>query len=367
MVTLEQNFKIDEAFKGKVENLLQSILVSTHGIGPKSRIKKMHNRLNFACPYCGDSSTDNLKKRGNLFWDSLHYHCYNYGCSTHKSVHEFIKDFAPDGLTSGERIAVVDYIKNNAYKNTKQVLKHEVFEKIYKLAIPVETFILRTGAQPIKKDSVGFDYLKDRLLIRASDEFLYSNDKLYVLNLTNDGKRIVGFQIRNLKRSSAKYLTYNIEKLYRFCGLELKDDEIEKLNEVSTLFGIMNIDFTKPVTTFEGPIDSKFIGNSIALCTVGRNVEQLNEIPTVRYFFDNDKSGKDAMMALLKSGKEVFLWSKFIKDFNLDQYKIEDSEGRKKDIKDLNDLIIICYRNKLNAYKYINKYFSSNSLDCLYV
>jgi len=130
MVTLEQNFKIDEAFKGKVENLLQSILVSTHGIGPKSRIKKMHNRLNFACPYCGDSSTDNLKKRGNLFWDSLHYHCYNYGCSTHKSVHEFIKDFAPDGLTSGERIAVVDYIKNNAYKNTKQVLKHEVFEKI---------------------------------------------------------------------------------------------------------------------------------------------------------------------------------------------------------------------------------------------
>jgi hypothetical protein len=367
MTALEQNSKIDDTFKHKVENLLNNILIEAHGPGPKSKIKKMHNRLNFACPYCGDSSTDNLKKRGNLFWDSLYYHCYNYGCNTHKSVHEFIKDYAPDGLNSSERIAVVDYIRNNTHKNSKQVLKHEIFEKIYKLAIPIETFTSRTGAGTIKKNSEIFEYLKDRLLIRSSDQFLYGHGKLYVLNLTNDGKRIIGFQIRNLKRASAKYLTYNIEKLYRFCGLELKDDEIEKLNEVSTLFGIMNIDFTKPVTTFEGPIDSKFIGNSIALCTVGRNVEQFDDIPTVRYFFDNDKSGKDAMRSLLKAGKEVFLWSKFMKDFNLDQYKIEDSEGHKKDIKDLNDLIIVCYKYKLDAYKYINKYFSSNSLDYLYV
>ena len=164
--------------------------------------------------------------------------------------------------------------------------------------------------------------------------------------------------MRNLGRSGSKYQTYNIEKLYGFCGLELPEDaDVEKLNDVSTLFGILDIDFTRPVTVFEGPIDAKFIGNSLALCTVGRNVEQFQDIPTVRYMFDNDRSGKEAMRGLLKTGKEVFLWSKFISEHGLTEYNI----------KDMNDLIITCYKNKLQAYKYISSYFSSNGLDSFYV
>jgi hypothetical protein len=108
---------------------------------------------------------------------------------------------------------------------------------------------------------------------------------------------------------------------------------------------------------FEGTIDAKFMSNSIALCTVGRSVEQFADIPTIRYMFDNDTSGKKAMMSLLKSGKEVFMWSKFMSDHKLQEYKI----------KDLNDLVLVCYKNKLDAYKYIINYFSSNPLDSFYV
>jgi len=358
MLTADSKLQIDENFKGKVEDLVQDILIKSHGSGPRTKIKKMHNRLNFACPYCGDGSSDALKKRGNLFWDTLYYHCYNYGCASHKSLNDFINDFTPGGLNSNERIAIFDYIKNNNRKNVRQNFKHEIFEKLYEIAVPINTFLERTGSKAIKKDAPGFDYLKDRLLIRASDEFTYGNGKLYILNLTNDGKHVIGFQIRNLNRASAKYLTYNIEKMYHFCGLDITDQqEIEKLNDISTLFGVLNIDFTRPVTIFEGPIDAKFMSNSIALCTVGRSVEQFADIPTIRYMFDNDQSGKKAMMSLLKTGKEVFLWSKFISDHKLQEYKI----------KDLNDLVLICYKNKLDAYKYISNYFSSNTLDSFYV
>ena len=146
--------------------------------------------------------------------------------------------------------------------------------------------------------------------------------------------------------------------MYQFCGLEIPEDcEIQKLNDISTLFGVLNMDFTRPVTVFEGPIDAKFINNSLALCTVGRNVDQFADIPTIRYMFDNDKSGKNAMRELLKQGKEVFLWEKFINENELKEYPV----------KDLNDLILICYQNKKDAYKYINNYFSSNSLDGFYV
>lgn len=358
MLATDIKLQIDESFKAKVEDLIQDILEKSHASGPKTRIKKMHNRLNFACPYCGDGSSDALKKRGNFFWDTLFYHCYNYGCGSHKSLNDFVNDFTPGGLNSNERIAIFDYIKNNSRKIVRNNFKYEIFEKLYEMAVPIETFLERTGSFRIKKGSAGFDYLKDRLLVRTSEEFSYGNGKLYILNLTNDSKKVIGFQIRNLTRSSAKYLTYNIEKMYHFCGLDIIDKEqIEKLNDISTLFGVLNIDFTRPVTVFEGPIDAKFMTNSIALCTVGRSVEQFADIPTIRYMFDNDSSGKKAMMSLLKSGKEVFLWSRFINEHKLHEHKI----------KDLNDLVLICYKNKLDAYKYINNYFSSNSLDGFYV
>ena len=358
MVSLDNKFEIDEAFRNKVEGLVEDILVSAHGKGAKARIKKMHNRLNFACPYCGDSSTDMLKKRGNLFWDTLYYHCYNYGCNIHKSVSELINDYIPNGLNSTERIGVIDYIKSHSRKTVRQSVRYEIFENLYKLAVPLDLFMERTGTKKINENSPGYEYLKNRLLVRSADGFTYGNNKLYILNLTNDRKRVVGFQMRNLGRSGSKYQTYNIEKLYGFCGLELPEgSEVEKLNDVSTLFGILDIDFTRPVTIFEGPIDAKFMGNSLALCTVGRNVEQFQDIPTIRYMFDNDKAGKNAMRDLLKTGKEVFLWSKFISTFNLNEFEI----------KDLNDLILICYKNKLDAYKYIGSYFSSNSLDSFYI
>jgi len=358
MLALDNKFQIDEAFRNKVEGLVEDILTSAHGRGAKARIKRMHNRLNFACPYCGDSSNDMLKKRGNLFWDTLYYHCYNYGCKTHKSVNEFINDYIPNGLSSNERIGVIDYIKSNNKKTVRQTVKYEIFEKLYKLAVPVDLFMERTGTKRIKEGDTAYEYLKGRLLTRSLDGFTFGNNKLYILNLTNDSKRVVGFQMRNLGRSGSKYQTYNIEKLYGFCGLELPEDaDVEKLNDVSTLFGILDIDFTRPVTVFEGPIDAKFIGNSLALCTVGRNVEQFQDIPTVRYMFDNDRSGKEAMRGLLKTGKEVFLWSKFISEHGLTEYNI----------KDMNDLIITCYKNKLQAYKYISSYFSSNGLDSFYV
>jgi len=136
-----------------------------------------------------------------------------------------------------------------------------------------------------------------------------------------------------------------------------KNENIHRINEVSTLFGIMNINFSSPVTVFEGPIDSFFIKNSIALCTVGRKISAFEDLETVRYMFDNDKSGKAAMLELLKSGKQIFLWSKFIKDFCLFDYKI----------KDLNDLVKVCFNQKLDAHKYIDKYFSSNNLDAIYL
>ena len=53
----------------------------------------------------------------------------------------------------------------------------------------------------------------------------------------------------------------------------------------------------------------------------------------------------------------VFMWSKFLEDFNLDKYNI----------KDLNDLIKVCFEIKSDAWKQIENYFTSSDLDLWYV
>ena len=62
---------VDTGFKVKVTNAVQQILLESFNAGGKTQIRDMRGRLTFACPYCGDSSKDEHKKRGNLFWDSF--------------------------------------------------------------------------------------------------------------------------------------------------------------------------------------------------------------------------------------------------------------------------------------------------------
>jgi hypothetical protein len=67
------------------------VTTAFHGNPEKSHVVTRGERLNFACPYCGDSIKDNNKKRGNIYFGTYDFHCYN--CRTHVSFEDFIKDF----------------------------------------------------------------------------------------------------------------------------------------------------------------------------------------------------------------------------------------------------------------------------------
>lgn len=361
--TLDKNFR--EKITAGVQNILDTSFIS----GPKTNIRDMHGRLTFACPYCGDSEKDHKKKRGNLFWNTLMYHCYNFGCGVHKPLHTLLKDFSVVDINTDERLAIMDYIKNNQVVTSRsQSIEFELFNKLKELSIPIDVFYKITGTRPIDKKSQGYEVLKDRLLINKADEFSWRWGKLFILNLTPDKKNVIGYQVRSMhKTSSSKYFTFNIEKLRELAGLTTIDKcvdiiEVDKLNKLSTIFGIMTVDFTSTVTSFEGPIDSKFMANSIGQATVGRDMGMFDEIPDVRYFYDNDDSGKLAATNQMKKGHNVFLWRKFIADNDLAKYI-----NKEEPLKDLNDIIKIAYKHKLDCYKRINDYFSNKVIDLYYI
>lgn len=366
---LDVELVLDKNFKDKIKQGVQKILNAFFISGPKTEIKDLHNRLMFACPYCGDSDINKRKKRGNLFWDTLYYHCYNGGCNVHKPLYLFFEDFNVNILVD-DKLAILDYIKKNKskYTNNSDVLEFDFFKKLNELSVPIDLFYKITDTVPAFKSKEAIQILKQRLLINKLEYFSWKKNKLFILNLTSDKKNVIGYQIRKISNDdSCKYLTYHIERLRQQANLSILDKcknefELNKLNKFSTIFGILTVDFTKTVTIFEGPIDSMFMQNSIAMTGVTKNSDIFDDIPTVRFFYDNDESGKKAAIQKIKNNISVFLWQKFINDFNLKKYI-----NKGNILKDLNDLVKMCYQNKLDYYKYLDNYFSNKIIDLYYI
>ena len=353
------NIQLTEELKDKIRYALKQVVSQVHPEPNKKLLKDMHGRITCACPYCGDSHSDDTKKRGNIFWDTLQYHCYN--CSYHTNLYSFLKDHEVKLATSDDSFMVIDYIKQNKIQvNSESVLKHDALRKVQELSIDIDTFKAKFKAKVIEPGDWIWFQLKDRLLHNRVDDFLYSEKehRLWILNFGADNK-IIGAQTRRMKGYGQRYLTYDLPKLYEEMGqpLELSNEELTSLTKVSTLFGIMQLNFQRPITIFEGPLDAKFMANSLALATAGRSTDDFDEIPTVRYMFDNDTTGKKKMAEKLKKGRPVFMWSKFLKENGLDTYNI----------KDLNDLILKCFELKIDAHKKIDQYFTSSQLDLWYV
>jgi len=352
---MESKIKISQDLK---DNLIKKIsnLLSSEFHGEKARLKVGYDRLNFACPYCGDSSDNYRKKRGNVYWKTLMFHCYN--CSKHTNVLQLLKDYE-NGLSNHDDVGtVLDFIAENKVSvQTTEYLQLGVFEKLNKLSIDRNDFIKQKSLKEIVKNTVGYKFVKSRFLLNKLNHFAWSDkaNQLYIFNLTKENK-IIGYQVRNFTKGRTKYVSYTIEKMYDELKKEFDiEDGVEKMNTLSLYYNIMLVDLSKTFTIFEGPTDALlWPRNSIALSGINKNSDMFDEIVTARYFFDNDPIGRRTMESKLKRKKTVFMWKRFIKE-----NKLFD------DCKDFNDLIKCCYFNKNRVYKKLDKYFTNSPYDLI--
>lgn len=352
---------MDDQLKKEIYHQIQYLLEQNHTIKEKQQVKDANDRLNFSCPYCGDSTVNYSKKRGNLYWDTLQYHCYN--CGYHTNLYKFLKDYNIKIRDRNVSHQILDYIdKNKVQSNTGvNILKHSGLKQASELAISYHDFKKTFGAHEIKPGHWIWNYLKSRLLHKKIENFMFSpkDKRLWILNFDHHGY-IVGAQSRKMYSYGSKYYTYDLIKLRKECGFKTQNyDEstIQSITKLSTMFGIYQINFQKPLTLFEGPIDSMFMLNSLGLASANRSTEEFDQIPTVQYLYDNDETGRKKMVAKLKKGCYVFLWNSFINNFGLGAYNI----------KDFNDLIVSIYHNNPEAIKHLRDYFSNHKLNLWYL
>lgn len=318
----------------------------------RQRIKIHRDRISFAAPCCGDSATNNNKKRGNIVLEGKFknmYKCHN--CGVCMSVNNFFRKYG-----QSLSLEAITYIADHTAELSTG---GKAFgESLYNLSLAEHYAIDRTwfkntfGLQECNTGGLAYSYLVGRRQY-SFQKFLYSSSHglLFVLNLTPDGK-IIGMQVRHMDPAytGPKYKTYSLSKIYEVF-LKQKTDIPDEIDTISMIFNLLCIDYSKPVIVTEGPMDSFLIPNAIALCGAGKHIV----FPfKCRYLFDSDKEGRKHALEYLDAGNEVFLWEKYKRD-----HAVPD---RKK--WDLNDLYIWAEKNNVKLSR-LDNYFSDDTLDSI--
>ena len=375
------DFLVSYSIQDFVKDLLKK---KFPGSNLKQQIFDSGDKLNFACPYCGDSKKDPKKKRGNFYITTHTYKCYNDGCGVKTDLTGFVSSFATK-YSLGVPSLAQEKPKFELASRSKK--KGSLFEKFIILnaassLLKLKELAVRFSLKPCSEAEEGsqvHDFIISRNLDILPDfdkiaYFDYRDDKVYLFNIDYKSDRVLGFAIRRIGEvEGPKYLIKNYAEFSKN-GL-VKDMSQEVMQEVDSLnnyFNVLNVDFTKDVIITEGQLDSLFIFNCIATTGVSKSnllLENLLTKKNAKVFFDNDIAGKRQSIELIKKGYSVFLWSKFISDLikTYSQHRIKI-----KLIKDVNDaysvLSTIDPKTNLEVFnKLINKYFSESELDLILI
>ena len=374
---------VDNLDRDYVKSKIQEILIQAHPEQQKRQIKDYPERINFACPVCGDSGKSATKKRGNLYLKNMQYICFNEsGCN--RSFLKLLKTFNIE-IDLQKKLDIYNYIDNNIKYKKEDNFVIQKLDRLIDIDFLVEEFNNNPNTQfskfsPIKVNSAVYQYLKyDRLIDNFENiyEAEYSitpkwKEKVIVI-LNKSGKKVLGLQIRNLKPGDKRmFKTFNFEKLHNMLHPDDPLDEIEAVsyNKISNFYNILNVDWDKPVTIFEGYLDSIFYPNSIG--AIGLN--SINEMEflmsddlELQFFFDQDEVGIKKAVSLLEKGHKVFLWQKLVELLLKNKTDKYTAKRYLLKIKDLNMLVQeMKNTDPYNKLK-LNKFFSNDSFDKLYL
>lgn len=295
-----------------------------HSISHKLRnFKKKKDYLyNFSCPICGDSSKKKTKARGYLYRvkDMMLYRCHNCGVST----------------TFGKLLQKVDaevykqYILAR-YKNGES--KHTMFdEPEYQSVVIKETTLLDTVKtvsrlsleHPVRKycamrkiPEERWDELRlvnkfctfvNRIIPNKFPRVDEDHPRLVIPFYDKTGK-LIGFQGRAFGKEMPKYITIMLDET------------------APKLYGLDRVNFSEKIYVVEGPIDSMFIDNSIAMA--GADASGLEKLGYAQndyvFVYDNEPRNPEIVRRMQKhidNNDTLVIWS--------------DTVGEK----DINDMII---------------------------
>jgi hypothetical protein len=368
----------------QISNFVQDVLnLRFKGDHHRTKINSDDSdKLNFACPYCGDSEKDPTKKRGNLYLTTGSYKCFNDGCLTWVPLNKFVSNFALKYSLNLPSLPDQNRIKKPIRQETKRgfLIEFLMNPKVKNSLLDFSYIQSRFFLKPCKDapvDSPIYEYLKSRNMFKLpsfEQTCYYDNrmDKIYIFNLDLRSGKVLGVSLRRITDGGGP--KYNIRNYSEFLKTGLisgiDQDIISKIDSINNYFNILNINFGYPVIVTEGQIDAMFLDNSIATTGVTKSKALLGTLLSKKnalILFDNDKAGREESIKLIKDGYKVFMWANLMDDL---RKKYPDRMKSLNKIKDINDLynFYLDQDPSLNFEQFnniVNQYFSESVYDLI--
>jgi|TARA_R100001463_G_scaffold13457_2_gene36236 transcription elongation factor Elf1 len=291
---------IDSKYIGLVSSRLQKF----------KRVKP--NLYNFRCPVCGDSRKHKNKARGYFYQvkTNTNFKCHNCGASS--SFNNFLKQidvtlhkqYVMEKFKEGH--SSISGIGNFVVDQPKFEFKKPVFRQ--KLDIP------RASEVPVAKDYLkrrGLDPTKFFFAAKFKEwvntqKYTFHNivrdESRIIIPMYDEDQNIIGFQGRSLGPNNVKYITVML------------DDNAPKI------YGLDKIDKQKPIYILEGPFDSTFVENAVAMCGSDIDIRTFGWSNYI-WVFDNEPRNREIINRISKvidRGDKVVIWPRNIieKDVN---------------------------------------------------
>jgi hypothetical protein len=289
---------------------------------------------NFRCPICNDSKKNKFKARAYIYRkkSNLSFLCHNCGHSC--SFGNFLKTID---------VALFKEYQLERYKNESSgnITKPDfsmarglpVFEK--KINLPTihslddnhsaKKYLLSRRIPEKYYDQLYYvDDFKSFVKTTFPDndtQQMKDDDARIVLPFYDRDKKLLGFQGRAVGPSKIRYIT------------------IKQNEECKKIFGYDRVDLTKKVYVVEGPFDSMFLSNSVAV--MDANLSSISDTikNNVVLVFDNEPRNKDVVKQIkraIEKKYDVCIWP-----ISIEQ-------------KDINDMILAGY-TKENIEQIINQ------------
>ena len=276
------------------------------------KFKKQETTYNFRCPYCGDSKKNKNRARGYFFQKkgSYIYKCHN--CGVGRTLPNFLKDQDPQ--LYGEYVLEA-YREGSTGKGTsiplpefkfkKPSFQKNIFSDLQKISDLNKTHIARRylEARKLPIDSFYFcPKFKEwtNTHKKVFKDTRYDESRIIIPLKDKDG--VFGYQGRSVyPQSQIRYITVML------------DDSRTKL------YGMDKVNETETIYVTEGPFDSHFITNAIAMC--GSDVDLSTLDYQFVFVYDNEPRNREIVNKIEKSislGHKVVIFPKHIteKDLN---------------------------------------------------
>jgi len=278
-------------------------------ISPRlQKFKKIKaNLYNFRCPICGDSQKNKSKTRGYLYGvkADVNFRCHNCGASM--TLSSFLKELDPviHKQYVFERFKGSKTGRGTVVEEPKFEFKPPQFAPKVDLPKASEVSAAREYLEKRSLDSKKFYYTKAfkkwvNTFGQRFDDVRYDEPRIIIPLIYKN--QLIGFQGRSLGPNSVKYITIML------------DDDAPKI------YGLDNINDKFPVFVTEGPFDSTFVSNSIAMCGSDGDVRRWGVNDPV-WVYDNEPRNREIVKRIsdtISRGEKVVIWPSNIveKDIN---------------------------------------------------